>query len=88
MQSRHKILCGSIYLGGARFLGTLMKKEHNPIVRLIKLEKAGKRSLRASIDAMCAHCMGCTSNSVESGFRREIRGCTAYNCPLHNVRPL
>ena len=58
--------------------------EFNPIARLAATEK---HSLRAHINAMCAHCMGCTADSVEEGFRSEVRHCSAPACPLWDVRP-
>lgn len=47
----------------------------NPIQRLAKNPK----SLRCAINAMCYQCMG--------GYRQEIKGCTAHDCALYNVRP-
>jgi len=58
--------------------------EYNPLQRL---KKSKIRSLRASIDAMCAHCMGCTLEEINPGYVNEIRNCTAPNCPLFAVRP-
>ena len=58
--------------------------EYNPIK---KLNKTKNHSLRAHINAMCAHCMGCTMDHMEPGFSQEIRNCTAPNCPLYAVRP-
>ena len=58
--------------------------EHNPITRLADTKK---HSLRAHINAMCAHCMGCTAEGINPGFRTEIRACSAPQCPLHKVRP-
>ncbi len=58
--------------------------EFNPIVRLYDSQK---HSLRCHIDAMCAHCMGCTAEEVNPGFRAEVRACSAPDCPLFGVRP-
>lgn len=63
----------------------MKRPEHNPVARLAAMgEKPG---LRACINAMCAHCMGCTADHLEPGFRAQIRACTAPACPLHPVRP-
>ena len=59
-----------------------MEQEHNPIKR------AGKKpTYLNAIKAMCAHCMGCTSDHMEDGFRQSIRDCSSTACPLHNYRP-
>jgi hypothetical protein len=58
--------------------------EFNP---LIKLRDSENRSLRKHINAMCAHCMGCTLESINPGFANEIKHCTAPQCPLFAVRP-
>ena len=51
-------------------------------------ENAGNRTSRAlAIKAMCAHCVGCTPDHIEPGFREEIRNCSAPNCPLWHFRP-
>lgn len=59
-----------------------MKPENNPIKRAIR-----KPTYLNAIKAMCAHCMGCTQDHIESGFREEIRDCTATACPLFPFRP-
>lgn len=59
------------------------RPEHNPMVRNL----GNKTSLRAAIDAMCAHCMGCSTDEIEPGFRDDIRNCSAPGCPLWNFRP-
>ena len=57
--------------------------EYNPIRKL-----ADNPSSKAqAIKAMCAHCMGCTADSVEPGFRQSIFACTTTTCPLYSVRP-
>lgn len=40
-----------------------------------------------AIKAMCAHCMGCTSEHIEQGFKQSIRDCDSTHCPLHRFRP-
>jgi hypothetical protein len=55
---------------------------YNP---LLQYEK--KRTRQRAIKAMCAHCMGCTKDHIEQGFRESIRNCTAPNCPLYFYRP-
>ncbi len=55
---------------------------YNP---LLQYEK--KRTRQRAIKAMCAHCMGCTKDHIEPGFRECIRNCTAPNCPLYFYRP-
>lgn len=63
---------------------------NNPIDKLPRNDDGGTgktASLRAHINAMCAHCMGCTPGHMERGFREAIRGCTAPQCPLWPVRP-
>lgn len=56
---------------------------HNPYVRNI----GNLTSLRKAVDAMCAHCMGCTASHMEPGFKHEIRHCSAPHCPLWEFRP-
>lgn len=56
--------------------------EHNPIVRL-----RAHPTRKKAIDAMCAHCMGCTDDEIESGFKRLVRECTSHRCPLWQFRP-
>lgn len=59
--------------------------QHNPVAKIAGKGNTG--SLRAHINAMCAHCMGCTAEHMERGFRAQIRACTAPACPLWPVRP-
>ena len=59
------------------------KPIHNPCVR----NTGNTRSLRLAIDAMCAHCMGCTVGHREAGFVGEVRHCASSSCPLWNFRP-
>jgi len=59
-----------------------MKPENNPIKRAIR-----KPTYLNAIKAMCAHCMGCTLDHLEEGFREEIRNCIATRCPLFPFRP-
>lgn len=56
--------------------------EMNPILQYEKYPTRGK-----AIKAMCAHCMGCTREHMEPGFRQCIRDCTSEGCPLHRYRP-
>ena len=56
---------------------------HNPYDRNL----GNTTSLRTALNAMCAHCMGCTEGYMEPGFREEIRNCTAPKCPLWHFRP-
>lgn len=55
----------------------------NPIDRL----SCNPKSKALAIKAMCAHCVGCTQNSIERGYRRTIAECEVYHCPLHSFRP-
>lgn len=57
--------------------------ETNPIRRA----KLKPNSRARAITAMCAHCMGCTEERVEPGWRRDVRECAATKCPLHSFRP-
>ena len=57
--------------------------EHNPLIRA----QGKPKSLRAAVNAMCAACMGCTAETIEPGFRDEIRNCSASHCPLWLHRP-
>jgi len=67
-----------------------MIPENNPVTRNLK-----KTTRKRAIEAMCAHCMGCTStlqgsgfkNHLEAGFRASIANCTASHCPLYQWRP-
>ena len=58
-------------------------REGNPIRRF--LLAGGSR--KAAIDAMCAHCMGCTVDSVEPGYQAAIKHCRSESCPLWRFRP-
>ena len=68
------------------------KPETNPVKRFYK---NGKKGWRAAINAMCAHCMGCSTHlqgpgfvdHIEPGFRVQIRDCSSPGCPLHHLRP-
>lgn len=55
---------------------------NNPISRAEKTPTRGN-----AIKAMCAHCVGCTTRHLETGFRDAIRDCSAGQCPLHRWRP-
>ena len=54
----------------------------NPLLNFDKSPTRGK-----AIKAMCAHCMGCTRDHIEVGFRESVRNCTATGCPLYRYRP-
>lgn len=66
----------------ARASGETKKAVTNPILR----QKASD-TRKSAIEAMCAHCVGCTEHSVEEGFRSTIRDCENYVCPLFGWRP-
>lgn len=55
----------------------------NPILKA----KEVPNSRRFAINAMCANCMGCTTENIEQGFRNNIKHCTSNSCPLHSFRP-
>lgn len=57
--------------------------QYNPITKALENPK----SKVLAIKAMCAHCMGCTADHLEPGWREEVRNCTASKCPLFNHRP-
>ena len=65
-------------------------REDNPIKR-----HYAKPTRKTAINAMCAHCMGCTAveqgngqeDHLEKGFRHEIKNCSTYACPLFDFRP-
>lgn len=59
------------------------KPVHNPCQRNI----GNIKSLRRALDAMCAHCMGCSEVHIEIGYRDDIRTCSAFKCPLWHFRP-
>ncbi len=44
-------------------------------------------SMRAAINAMCAHCMGCSADHMEPGYKEDIKNCTSTACPLWHFRP-
>lgn len=54
----------------------------NPIVRL-----KSKPTYKHAIHAMCAHCVGCTTDHLEPSFSCDIRDCTSHSCPLWHFRP-
>lgn len=54
----------------------------NPILKF----QASPTRTRA-IKAKCAECVGCTSSSIEPGFRDTIRHCICRSCPLWQFRP-
>ena len=60
-----------------------VKKSTNPFDQLA----AKPKSKALAIKTMCAHCVGCTQNRLESGFRTLIAECEVFDCPLHSFRP-
>jgi len=58
------------------------KADPNPMSRFERKPTRGN-----AIKAMCAHCVGCTYESIEPGFRRLIKTCRSERCPLHRYRP-
>lgn len=56
--------------------------ETNPIVKFRKKPTRG-----GAIKAFCCQCMGCDDDSLEPGFRADIRDCPAIKCALHQYRP-
>ncbi len=68
------------------------KQETNPVTRFFK---AGKKGWKPAINAMCASCVGCSSElqgkgfreHIEAGFRETIRHCAVLGCPIHHLRP-
>ncbi|MBG56801.1 MAG: hypothetical protein CMK46_00750 [Porticoccus sp.] len=59
-----------------------IKPEQNPVKRALI-----RPTRKNAIDAMCAQCLGCTKDHIESGFRESIRDCTAPHCSLFPFRP-
>ena len=57
------------------------------IVNPILISRQRPQSRAWAIKAMCAHCMGCTADHLEPGFRDLIRECSSNACPLHAHRP-
>jgi hypothetical protein len=68
------------------------KPETNPVTRFYRNDKKG---WRPAINAMCAFCVGCTSElqgekfkeHIEPGFRVTIAQCAVFACPIHHLRP-
>lgn len=58
------------------------KPQSNPLLKF-----AEKPTRAYAIRAKCAECMGCTKESINPGFRKMIRDCTAPACPLFQFRP-
>ena len=62
-----------------------------PIIAAIRnpydLNLGNTKSRKLAINAMCAHCMGCTEGYRDPGFVEEVRNCTAPKCPLWHFRP-
>ena len=70
-------------IGGLGLPRPTKPAEMNPVVR--NADNRGSRTL--AIHAFCAHCMGCTSDWQEPGWRNEVRNCTSTTCPLWHFRP-
>ena len=70
-------------------MDAVVKPEFNPVARLFGRlrDQPDRHSLRDAITAFCGHCMGCTEDHMEPGFREQVRNCTAPKCPLYHVRP-
>jgi len=70
-----------------------LERNDNPVSRFFAITNHGKKLRQAGINAMCAHCMGCTAKEqgekdwIEPGFREQIRGCSSFGCPLWGLRP-
>jgi len=66
------------------------KQECNPVKRYYK-----NLTRKNAIHTMCSYCHGTTATEqgnglekhLEPGFRKEIRHCSAPDCPLHRFRP-
>jgi hypothetical protein len=63
-----------------------MTLEHNLYAKWANMSDR-TTSMRAAINAMCAHCMGCNAEHMESGYKDDIKNCTSTGCPLHPFRP-
>ena len=57
---------------------------HNPVEKFFLSDRQSKA---LAIKAMCAYCVGCQIDHLESGFRASVRDCSAKGCPLHTLRP-
>lgn len=43
---------------------------------------------KTAIEAFCMHCMGTEDpDNPQPGYRTDIKGCTANDCPLYQWRP-
>ena len=58
--------------------------ERTPQKTLTEKWQENKKSLRASVNAMCFACFG---GEQGDNVTREIKDCTCLNCPLYQVRP-
>jgi hypothetical protein len=82
-------------LGLPKVRKTTSKRNDNPVSRFFALFTHGKKLRQAAMNAMCAHCMGCTAKEqgfreedwIEPGFRKQIRNCSSFGCPLRPFRP-
>ena len=63
-------------------------EKSKPEYNLIKKSKDKPTSPTKAIHAFCFHCHGGTEESMpDHGYKREIKTCSAKNCPLYNFRP-
>ena len=95
-QKVQKNISGSISeLGRPEAWKSASERNDNPVSRFFALLAQGKKSRQAAINAMCAHCMGCTAKEqgfreedwIEPGFRMQIRNCSSQGCSLWEFRP-
>lgn len=56
--------------------------ETNPVKRFWNNPTQGR-----AIKAFCSHCVGCTREEIEPGFKETIRDCASTDCPLWMFRP-
>jgi hypothetical protein len=61
-----------IALGLPAYKNPIEKSKENPL------------SFRKAINAKCFECVGA---GQDANYRNEIRNCTSYTCPLHQLRP-
>ena len=57
-------------------------RDHNPISRYQK-----HPTPKNANNAMCATCVGCTSDHLELGFKEDIKNCSRHDCPMYKKRP-
>lgn len=64
-----------------------MHNESSEVITNPILKYAQKPTRAYAIKAMCAHCVGCTKDQTEPGFRSHIKECSSKDCPLYPFRP-